>query len=46
MRKPPRNGGPIVGYYGIIADPDGYNLELTFGQMAVSDMRGNTEIEK
>jgi catechol 2,3-dioxygenase-like lactoylglutathione lyase family enzyme len=36
LRKPPRDGGPIVGYYGIIADPDGYNLELSFGQMTAS----------
>ncbi len=26
------DSGPPVGYWGIIADPDGHNLELAFGQ--------------
>ena len=28
----PFDAGPPVGYWGIIADPDGHNLELAFGQ--------------
>ena len=32
LRKPPRYAGPVVGYYGMIADPDGYNLEVSHGQ--------------
>lgn len=32
LRKSPRDAGPVVGYYGMIADPDGYNLEVSHGQ--------------
>src|SRR5438067_498584 len=32
LRKGPRDLGPPVGYYALIADPDGHTLELTFGQ--------------
>jgi catechol 2,3-dioxygenase-like lactoylglutathione lyase family enzyme len=28
----PHDDGPPVGYWGIIVDPDGHNLELAFGQ--------------
>jgi catechol 2,3-dioxygenase-like lactoylglutathione lyase family enzyme len=28
----PLDDGPPVGYWGIIEDPDGHNLELAFGQ--------------
>jgi catechol 2,3-dioxygenase-like lactoylglutathione lyase family enzyme len=28
----PHDDGPPVGYWGIIEDPDGHNLELAFGQ--------------
>ncbi len=28
----PSDDGPPVGYWGIIVDPDGHNLELSFGQ--------------
>lgn len=28
----PHDAGPPVGYYGIIADPDGHHLELAHGQ--------------
>lgn len=28
----PFDSGPPVGYWGIIADPDGHNLELAYGQ--------------
>ena len=28
----PFDAGPPVGYWGIIADPDGHNLEVSFGQ--------------
>jgi catechol 2,3-dioxygenase-like lactoylglutathione lyase family enzyme len=43
LRKPPRDGGPIVGYYGMIADPNGYNLELSFGQMTVSQAQDESK---
>ena len=36
----PFDDGPPVGYWAIIADPDGHNLELSFGQevgMTVAD---------
>ena len=33
LRKPPRDAGHPVNYYGMIADPDGNNLELSFGQV-------------
>jgi hypothetical protein len=26
------DSGPPVGYFGVIVDPDGHNLELAFGQ--------------
>lgn len=32
LRKGPSDLGPPVGYYALIADPDGHTLELTFGQ--------------
>ena len=28
----PDDHGPPTGYWGIISDPDGHNLELSFGQ--------------
>ena len=28
----PHDSGPPAGYYGIVVDPDGHNLELAFGQ--------------
>ena len=28
----PYDSGPPVGYWAIIADPDGHNLELSYGQ--------------
>jgi catechol 2,3-dioxygenase-like lactoylglutathione lyase family enzyme len=28
----PHDSGPPVGYWGIIEDPDGHNLELAYGQ--------------
>jgi catechol 2,3-dioxygenase-like lactoylglutathione lyase family enzyme len=30
--RPPIDSGPPVGYWGFIEDPDGNNLELSFGQ--------------
>ena len=33
LRRAPRDAGRIVGYYGMIFDPDGYNLEVSFGQL-------------
>lgn len=32
LRRAAREAGEIAGYYGILADPDGYDLELSFGQ--------------
>lgn len=32
LLKPANDAGPIVGFYGMLADPDGYNLELSYGQ--------------
>lgn len=29
---PPNDAGPVVGFYGMLSDPDGYNLELSYGQ--------------
>lgn len=28
----PHDSGPPAGYYGIVVDPDGHNLEIAFGQ--------------
>lgn len=30
--KPANDAGPVVGFYAMLADPDGYNLELSYGQ--------------
>jgi catechol 2,3-dioxygenase-like lactoylglutathione lyase family enzyme len=32
VRWPPRDAGPIVGYYGGLADPDGNLVEFSHGQ--------------
>ncbi|MBI3767577.1 MAG: hypothetical protein HY271_03660 [Deltaproteobacteria bacterium] len=32
MLKPANDAGPVVGFYGMLSDPDGYNLELSYGQ--------------
>lgn len=32
LRLGPLDEGPPVGYYAIMADPDGHNLEVSFGQ--------------
>ncbi len=32
LRKVPRDLGPPVGFYGMLADPDGNTLELSYGQ--------------
>jgi len=32
LRKPPRDAGPVVGFYAMISDPDGHNLEVSHGQ--------------
>lgn len=29
---PPNDAGPVVGFYAMLQDPDGYNLELSHGQ--------------
>lgn len=29
---PANDAGPVVGYYGMLTDPDGYYLELSYGQ--------------
>jgi len=43
----PNDGGPPVGYWALLRDPDGHNLELSFGQevgTAVSEARGQDEL--
>ncbi len=30
--EPPRDAGPIVGYFCIVADPDGNRVEFSYGQ--------------
>lgn len=32
LLKPANDAGPVVGFYGMLSDPDGYNLELSYGQ--------------
>jgi hypothetical protein len=32
LMLPPRDAGPPVGYWALLRDPDGHNLELSFGQ--------------
>lgn len=32
LRMGPLDEGPPVGYYAIMADPDGHNLEVSYGQ--------------
>lgn len=32
LRQPPRQSPPPIGYWAILADPDGNSLELSFGQ--------------
>ena len=32
LRRGPTDSGPPVGYWAFIADPDGHNLEVAFGQ--------------
>ena len=30
--KPPEQSGPPIGYWALLADPDGHTLEISFGQ--------------
>jgi predicted lactoylglutathione lyase len=32
LLKAANDAGPVVGFYGMLVDPDGYNLELSYGQ--------------
>lgn len=32
LRRPPQDSGPPVGYWAMLADPDGNTLELAYGQ--------------
>ena len=32
LLTPANDAGPVVGFYGMLSDPDGYNLELSHGQ--------------
>lgn len=32
LERPPEDFGPPVGYFGLIRDPDGHSLEVSFGQ--------------
>jgi len=36
----PLDDGPPVGYWGIIVDPDGHNLELSYGQEVGTAVEG------
>lgn len=40
LRKPPRDAGPVVDYYGIVADPDGFDVEFSYGQVIGPDFMG------
>ncbi len=39
----PCDDGPPVGYWGIVVDPDGHNLELAFGQQVGLTIAAATE---
>ncbi len=32
VKDPPTDGGPVVGYYCIVTDPDGNQVEFSYGQ--------------
>lgn len=40
LRREPEDGGPVVGYWCFIDDPDGHTLELTFGQDVAGAVAG------
>ena len=32
LEVPPHDGGPVVGYYCVVRDPDGNHVEFSYGQ--------------
>ncbi len=40
LRKAPQDSGPPVGYWAMLADPDGNTLELAFGQHVAFTVEG------
>ena len=39
LRRAPEDGGAPVGYWALLADPDGHQLELSFGQDVGAQVR-------
>lgn len=37
----PHDSGPPAGYYGIVVDPDGHNLEIAYGQEVAFTVTGS-----
>jgi catechol 2,3-dioxygenase-like lactoylglutathione lyase family enzyme len=40
LARPPEDSGPPVGYWCVVLDPDGYQLELTYGQEVALTVEG------
>lgn len=40
LRSGPEDGGPPVGYWAFLSDPDGHTLELSFGQEVTLTVQG------
>lgn len=39
LRREPEDGGAPVGYWALLQDPDGHNVELSFGQDVAAEVR-------
>ena len=39
LLREPKDGGEPVGYWALLSDPDGHNLELSFGQQVGVEVR-------
>jgi catechol 2,3-dioxygenase-like lactoylglutathione lyase family enzyme len=39
LQREPADGGTPVGYWGLLRDPDGHNVELSFGQEVGAEVR-------
>lgn len=39
LLREPKNGGEPVGYWALLSDPDGHNVEFSFGQQVGSEIR-------
>jgi lactoylglutathione lyase len=46
LRSPPVDGGPPVGYWAYVADPDGNTLEVSFGQKIRFSASGEGEPQR